>query len=232
MRTLFIALAMFAGIGTAQAQSSDTTTVGKIAYYEGKVEIGNEAKWSAVRINAPVKKNQFIRTIGDGMAEVTWKNGTKSVIGPNSKITVLALMSGTNSKAKTSTESVFTGFKTMFNEGPGKKRSEEGGVRRDEAKVADNSKEEIYWKEDKEIMFSEAYAFYENKEYSKAIAALEAFISQKPKDEMAKFARFALGHSYIMCNNTVKAKEIYEQFVFMYPEDPLNGEAKKVLAEL
>jgi hypothetical protein len=49
---------------------------------------------------------------------------------------------------------------------------------------------------------------------------------------MAPFAEFALGHSYVMVNNPVRAKEIFEGIVARYPNDPLKGEAEKILAGL
>jgi TolA-binding protein len=228
---LFSLIAVFAvATGTAQ---SDAESIGKILYYEGKVEVGTDGAWSPAKINSPVKKNQFIRTVGDAMAEVQWSNGTKSVVGPASKVNALALFNGSASSAKTETESVFNGFKTMFKEGPGKKRGEEGGVRRSEVDVKQKpAKNEIYWKQDKEILFDDAYAFYEERDYPKAIAALQAFINQKPKDEMTRYAMFALGHSYLMANNPLKAKEVFQKFISDYPSDPLKAEAEKVVAKL
>lgn len=229
---LIMLFVLFVG-GISQAQTTDAAAVGKVVYYEGKVELGTGDKWTPVKINSIVARNQTIRTVGDAMAEISWSNGTKSIVGPNSKLTIQALLAGSTSNAKAGTEGVFTGFKMMFNEGPGKKRSEEGGIRRSEVEEQKTpGKDEIYWKEDKEINFSEAYSLYENKEFGKAIAALQAFLNQKPKDEMAKYAMFALGHSYIMSNNPIKAKEIFEQFVAQYPTDALKADADKVLKAL
>ena len=57
-------------------------------------------------------------------------------------------------------------------------------------------------------------------------------LSQKPDDPMAKYAWFAEGHSYIMVNNPVRAKEIFESFVSRYPGDALKPYAERVLAKL
>jgi TolA-binding protein len=228
MKQLLFALFLCAGIW-AQAQT-DTTTAGKIVYYEGKVEIGSDPSWVRAKINTPVKRNQYIKTTGDAMAEITWKNGTKSVVGPNSKIEIKALVAGASGNSKTATEGVFGEFMTVFKSGPGAKRTEEGGIRRDDAQKA--KRDEIYWKQDNPITFAEAFAFYENKEYAKAISALHSFIDQKPNDEMVKYAEFALGHSYIMSNNTVKAREIFKTFVVTHANDSLKTDAEKVLALL
>ena len=229
---LTILTVVLLALTTAGFSQSDTTAVGKIVYYEGKVDIGNEPKWSIAKINMQVRKNQYIRTTSDGMAEITWASGKKSIVGPNSKISINELLTGSSSAAKTETEGVFNSFKGKVKASAGKK-TEEGGIRRDQVKT-DEKKEEgaVYWKEDKEIEFAEAYAFYESKDYAKAIAALQAFINQKPKDANAKYALFALGHSYIMSNNNIKAKEIFQNFVAEYPNDALKADAETVLAKL
>ncbi len=233
MKYLMLLLAAFALHGAANSQSSDTASVGKIVYYEGKVELGNDPKWNVVRINTAVRRNQFIRTTGDAIAEIVWSNGAKSFVGPNSRISVQALFSGSNGNAKARTEGTFNNFKTMFNATASTKRTEEGGIRRskEEAKKKPGN-EDVYWKQDKEISFAEAFSFYEGREYNKAIPALQAFLNQKPGDEMARYAAFALGHSYIISNNPVKAKEIFERIVLDYSGDPLQAEAQKILAEL
>jgi TolA-binding protein len=216
----------------AMAQNGDTTRVGKVVYYEGKVELGGDQKWNPVKINSAVRKDQYIRTTGDAVAEIIWTNGNKSVVGPNSKLAVQSLHAGSMGMAKSKTEGTFTNFRTMFNASASAKRTEEGGIRRSKAGSKEEGKADLYWKSDREISFSEAYGLYESGDYAQAIFALQAFLNQKPKDEMARYASFALGHSYIMSNNTVKAKEIFEKFKMDYPVDPLSAEADKVLVEL
>jgi TolA-binding protein len=208
------------------------SALGKIVYYEGKVLVGNGTEMNPIRLNNEVFGDQFIKTIGDAMAEIQWSNGVKSVVGPQSNLSIQSLSKGSSSSAKSSTEGVFREFKVKVNKGTSAKRSEEGGIRRDEVKTDGKTEGEIYWKEDKEILFSEAYAFYENGEYAKAIAALHAFINQKPKDDMVKYAWFALGHSYIMSNNPAKAQEIFTRFVSDFPNDELSKDANVILANL
>lgn len=223
-------ICLFVILGFQAFAQSDTATVGKIKYYEGKVELGKDPNWTRAKINTAVKRNQFIKTGAETMAEITWNNGTKSVVGPNSKIEIKALFAGANGNSKSSTEGVFNEFKSVFKATPTTKRAEEGGVRRDDAQK--NKRDEIYWKQDAPITFEEAFAFYEKKDYTKAITALHSFIYQKPNDENIKFAEFALGHCYIMSNNTVKAREIFTDFIVKHPNDSLKAEAEKVLALL
>lgn len=227
MKSFLLAFAVALISLTAISQST-----GKIIYYEGKVEIGNGKDWLPVKLNSEVKKEQRIRTMGSGLAEILWSNGSKTIVGPNSNQSISDLLAASSSKVKTETEGVFTGFKAKVNTKAGAKRTEEGGIRRDEAESEEKGKETVYWKEDKEISFEEAYSIYESKDYGKAIAALQAFLNQKPKDEMARYAMFALGHSYIMSNNNIKAKEIFQNFIALYPNDPLKGDAEQVLLKL
>jgi TolA-binding protein len=229
MKNTFLTLILCLSIFTIQAQT-DTTTAGKIVYYEGKVELGNDPSWMRAKINTPVKRNQHIKTTGDAMAEIVWSNGTKTVVGPNSKLEIKALFAGSSSNGKTATAGVFGEFMTVFKNDASVKKTEEGGIRRSEANVA--KRDEIYWKQDQTISFAEAFSFYESKEYSKAIAALQAFIDQKPHDEMTKYAEFALGHSYIMSNNPMKAQEIFKNFIVIHAGDPLKADAEKVLSLL
>jgi TolA-binding protein len=209
---------------------TDTTTAGKIVYYEGKVELGVDPNWTRAKINTPVKRHQQIRTIGDAMVEIAWSNGTKTIVGPNSRADIKSLFAGSNSNSKTATEGVFGEFMTVFKSGPGSKRTEEGGIRREDANKPKT--DEIYWKQEEPISFSEAFGFYESKDYPKAIAALHSFINQKPNDELVKYAEFALGHCYIMANNNVKAKEIFRNFIVTNSNDPLKADAEKILALL
>jgi TolA-binding protein len=228
--SLTLALVLSSLVGFAQ--TIDSSQVGKIIYYEGVVEIGYGTRWSKAKINGVVKKHQSIRTIGDALAEVTWNNGVKSFVGPNSTVPIKSLLDGSAGKVKSQNESSFSNFKSIFNVSDAKKRSEEGGIRREEVKKRKPAKDEVYWKRDKEAVFSDAYALYEKGDYIRAIVELEIFLNQKPEDEMARYALFALGHSYIMANNTVKAKEIFNRFLVEFPGDQLRPEAEKVLANL
>lgn len=233
MKNLLISctLVLFALCG--MAQTVDSSQVGKIVYYEGVVELGVGSSWRKAKINAVVKKHQAIRTVGDGIAEITWNNGVKSFVGPNSNLSVKALMNGSSSNAKAQTEGSFNNFKSIFTTSDAKKRSQEGGIRRSETEVRSKpAKDEIYWKEDAEVFFNDGYELYEAGKYSAAITRIEAFISQKPQDEMIQYAYFVLGHSYILSNNTVKAKEIFDRFLIEFPNNELKSEAEKVLAQL
>lgn len=226
---IFISLVSISGF----SQTADVTEVGKVLYYEGKVELGDQTNWHDAKIDSPVLRNQFIRIPGDGMAEIVWNSGVKTIVGPESSMSIKSLLDGSSSNAKAGTKGSFDNFKSIFSSTDAKKRTQEGGIRRDEEKARIKpAKDEIYWKESKEIFFEDAYSFYESGEFNQAISALHEFIDQKPEDEMLKYAYFALGHSYIMTNNTIKAKEIFDKFILKYPGDELTVEAENVAAQL
>jgi tetratricopeptide (TPR) repeat protein len=233
MKQLFITLCAVALAIAGAAQSADTTRVGKIVYLEGRVELGSDARWMPARMNAPVRRNQLIRTPGDGMAEIAWNNGSRTIVGPNSNQKIVALHTSSSGKSKAETDGMFNDFKRMFSSANESRRAEEGGIRRSMAEVQSRqAPDEIYWKEDREISYEEASALYEAGEYGKAVAALQAFLHQKPTHEMAKYAQFALGHSYVMVNNPLQAQEIFQDFISRYPADPMKPEAEKVLSRL
>jgi len=229
---IFSILSVFL-ISTCVAQTGGASEVGKVVYYEGKVELGTSSQWAAAKIDSPVFKDQSIRIPGDGMAEILWNSGVKSVVGPESSTPIKSLLEGSASGAKVQTKGSFDNFKSIFSSAETKKRTQEGGIRREEDSARQKpAKDEIYWKESEEVHFNDAYSLYEAGNYSKAITVLHDFIDQKPDDENIKYAFFALGHSYIMTNNTIKAKEIFERFAIKYSGDELAKEAELISSQL
>jgi len=232
MRNFIILISLFTPL-LPNAQIVDSSAVGKITYYEGRVELGFAAYWDKAKINSPVKKHQEVKTVGDAMAEISWNNNVKSIVGPNSQVSVLSLLNSSSSNAKEQTQGSFDNFKRIFISDKRIKRTQEGGIRRDEAKEIEASgNEELYWKEDREIHFADAYSLYEESRYSEAIIALQGFIEQKPKDAMTKYAIFALGHCYILLNNPIKARQIFDRFIIEFRGDQLVLEAEKILTSL
>lgn len=215
------------------AQVSNNAQVGKIVYMEGNVEVNTGGSWSAASINTPLNLNQSIRTSAGALAEVSWISGSKTTIEPMSTYDVKVLFEGASNTVKTETAGVFNGFMKVFKTSSDSKRSEEGGIRRNQVELKTKpDPDDMYWKEDREMSFEEASQQYVQEEYARAIVSLQAFINQKPRDGMVKYAIFAMGHSYIMLNNTVKAREVFQEFISQYYNDPLSEEAEKVLAKL
>jgi len=234
MKSLFNLTVIFLiSFSALVAQVSNNAQVGKIIYMEGNVEVNTGGSWSAASINSPLNINQSIRTAAGALAEISWISGSKTTIEPSSTYDVKVLFEGASNTVKTETESVFSGFKKVFKSTSDSKRSEEGGIRRNQAEVRTKpDQDDMYWKQDLEMSFEEASQQYVQEEYAKAIVSLQTFINQKPRDGMVKYAIFAMGHSYIMINNTVKAREVFQDFISQYYNDPLSVEAEKVLAKL
>jgi len=219
-------------IGAGIAQNSVNNQVGKISYMEGQAQLLSGSQSIPVSINTPVYYLQTIKTAAKSIVEINWSNGSKTTVEPLSMYFVKDLYDQSNSKTLAQSESVFSGFKKVFRAANESRRAEEGGIRR--TKVAADTlpkPDQLYWKEDREITFDEATAIYEKGDYVKSVWAFKTFLDQKPMDGMAKYATFALGHSYLMVNNQIKAREIFEKFIVKYSNDDLKNQAEMVLAK-
>ena len=208
-------------------------SVGKIIYLEGKVEVSNDDAWTPVKMNHQLLATQSIRTPGNGMAEIQWTSGTKTVVGPNSVLNVGELAKGQSADKKTAATGSLTSFKRMFNESTASVRKEEGGIRRNKAVMDETaSSDGIYWKQEREISFEEAAEFYTSEDYTRAISAFHAFLQQKPEHEKVPMAWVALAHAYLEVNNAPKARQLLEAFLDQYPEHALSGDVRTTLAQL
>lgn len=224
---------MLSLVVSSNAQVSDTAKIGKIAFFEGVVEVFDGNLWKDANIDQPLFLNQSIRTIGDAIVEIEWNSGVKSTVGPSSEADIKSLLEGANRNSKQETASIFSSFMKIFATNTENASKEEGGIRRSMAEVrAKPSPEEMYWKVEKEITFEEASKAYAANKYQNAIILLDKFISQHPRDSQLKYARFALGHSYVMVNNIVEARDIFENFLVDYPNDELIPKAQEILDKL
>lgn len=227
-------LAICFSITTTLSFAQPTSTpVGKIIYLEGKVEVSNDDAWMPVKMNHQLIATQSIRTPGNGMAEIQWASGTKTVVGPNSVLKVGELVKSQSADKKSAATSSLTSFKRMFNESTASARKEEGGIRRNKAVIDETvSSDGIYWKQEREISFEEAAEFYTSEDYARAISAFHAFLQQKPDHEKAPMAWVALAHAYIEVNNVPKARELMETFLVNHPEHTLTEDVRHTLAQL
>ncbi len=231
IKYLFIIFAASFGYSMSTAAQSNVQ-LGKVTYMEGNSQLVAGATTIAVKINTIVYGNQQIKTAPKSIVEIQWSNGAKTTVEPSSVYNVQDLFSQSSGQALAQSEGVFSGFKKIFREASESKRSEVGGIRRAKGDVDSiTSPDKLYWKEDKEITFEEASTFYERGDYVKAVWAFKTFLDQKPMNEMAKYAMFALGHSYLKINNQTKAKELFELFISKYSNDDLRSQAESVLAK-
>lgn len=233
-RAKILALSLVLVFATSvHAQEASKSILGKIIYLEGKVEVSQEDAWVPVRMNHQLLSDQSIRTPGNGMAEIQWASGSKTVVGPNSQLNVNELAGSQSGEARGRSENLMSNFKRMFQETSNEGRKEEGGIRRSKGEItADSDTNGLYWKQEREISFAEAAEFYNTGEYARAIAALHAFLQQKPDHVQAPMAWVALGHSYIEVNNTVKARQIFDDFLLKYPGNSLSEEVRTMLENL
>ena len=209
------------------------TPVGKIIYLEGKVEVSADDAWMPAKMNHQLLATQSIRTTGNGMAEIQWTSGSKSVVGPNSALNVGELAKGQSAEKKSAATGSLTSFKRMFTESTASARKEEGGIRRNKAVMDETAGSDgIYWKQEREITFEEAAEFYTSEDYGRAISALNAFLQQKPEHEKAPMAWVAMAHAYIEVNNLPKARQLFEAFLDQYPDHALSGDVRQTLAQL
>lgn len=212
---------------------TNSAVLGKITYMEGKVDILSGTTTIPAKINAELSDGQSIKTGPKSTVEISWNNGAKTSVEPSANYTLKDLHAKSKNQSVAQTESVFANFKKTFSNAGASRRAEEGGIRRSQVKqdtVPDGTK--LYWKEDQEMTYEDASRYYEKADYVKAIWAFKVFLDQRPMDTMSKYAMFALGHSYIMVNNPVKAKETFEKFIIKYSSDALKDQAVQVLSKL
>lgn len=220
------------GSNLVNAQGTTNNQVGKITYLEGQATLTAGSQAVNAGINTPILYLQTIKTATKSVVEISWTNGSKTTVEPSSTYLIKDLYDQSNSKALAQSESVFSGFKKVFRAANESRKAEEGGIRRSKVNADTLPKpDQLYWKEDREVSFEEASTFYEKGDYAKAIWAFRTFLDQKPMDSMAKYATFALGHAYLLANNQVKAREVFEKFILKYSNDELKNQAEMVLTK-
>lgn len=230
-KTLLICILVNA-LFSLQLFAQNGTQLGKVVYLEGTAQAIAGNTMTPIKVNTVLFNNQTIKTAAKSIVEIQWSNGSKTTVEPLSSYAVQSLFDHSGGQALAQSENLFAGFKKIFKEATDSKRAELGGIRRSKAKADTiNNPDQTYWKEDKEISFEEASVYYEKGDYVKSVWAFRTFLDQKPMDTMAKYAMFALGHSYLKINNQAKAKDIFEQFIAKYNSDDLRTQAETVLAK-
>jgi TolA-binding protein len=229
--TLFAAaLTLSAPSVTAQEESKP---LGKIIYLEGKVEIWHNEVWQQAKMNHLLYAANTMRTPGNGMSEVQWNDGTKTIIGPGSEISIGILAERSSSAKTENQQNLMSNFKRMFMETADATRKEEGGIRRSKGEsITESGNDGLFWKQEREISFDDASAIYAAGDYVKAISALHAFLQQKPDHDQAPMALAALGQAYIEVNNPLKAAEIFQDFLQKYPTHSAGDDVRQMLAQL
>lgn len=214
---LFILFIVLSGVVRGQ--------VGRITYIEGRVVINSVP----AKIGDEVFDYQIIKTHDKSVAEIQWTDGGRTQIESHSSYAIRELYEG----RKSVNPDMFAGFKKVFTTAKASARAEEGGIRRSKV-LADSlpNPDQMYWKEDAEVLFETASDLYEAGNYVRAAEAFKTFLVQKPSDVRSKYALFALGHCYAAIGNTQRAREIFEKFVVRYVGDDLRPQAESILLKL
>jgi hypothetical protein len=227
-----ISVLMIIGITAAINAPKSYGDLGQVAYIEGDAEINNGQNWKPLKLSTGVGENDIIRTGPDCIVEIDWWNrGGKSTLESDGTFIIGDLWEA-NKNPLPARSGVFANFRKIFKE-VNAVTSEEGGIRRSGVFLEDyHDPKKLYWKEGPEVSYEEAAAIYEGLDYPRAAQAFKLFMSQKPRDRRVKYAMFALGHSYVMMNNHLAAKETFELFVAQFNGDPLKRDAESLLTEL
>jgi len=217
---------------STQAQGSDRI-VGTLVYFEGAVSVtGESTPWENAAIDDSLRASQKIRTSASGTAEIQWKTGQRTVLGPDVVQSVDSLFAASQKKASGASQSLLQGFRDLFTADAEGAENEAGGVRRSDAKSDLPATGDLYWKRYETVDYEDASKAYQDENYAEAAKKLHLFLQQNPEHSKTAKARFALGHAYVELNNPVQARKTFETLVQKNSDDPLADRARKVVEGL
>lgn len=221
------------GIPLGHAQPASNATVGTLVYFEGSVDVKppNEA-WSAATIDQALEAAHRIRTGPTATADIEWKNGTKSTLGPNSTQEVGPLFESVSERSSEASTGVVNRFVELF-QGKEAEGDEVGGIRRSNVQTDVHSGPgELYWKTIEEASFSEAQTALQDGEYQEAVRTFHLFLQQNPDHANAPKAQLGLGVSYLKLNNPAQARSALEALVSKYSDTPVADRGRTLLDRL
>jgi len=213
------------------AQSGDATAeVGTLVYFEGSVEVKTgQGSWSGATIEQSLRANQLLRTGPTATAEIKWKNGTESTIGPQTTQKLGPLYKKVASQSGNGSDGLVGKFVELF-QGESESSSDVGGIRRASVKLEETpGPGEVYWKTFEEVSFAEAQEQLQQENYAAAARTFHLFLQQHPEHTQAPKAKLGLGLSYLKLNNPEQARSALEALVSDHPDDPLTERAKQIL---
>jgi len=218
---------------SAQAQSATDSAVGTLVYFEGSVDIkAPNGSWSGAEIEQSLQPKHQIRTGPAATAEIEWKNGTKSTLGPKSTQPIGPLFESASSSKTGSAASVTDRLMELF-EGESSENDDVGGIRRAAVKTDQHSGPgELHWKTFEAVSFSDAQTAFRDEKYSAAIRKFHLFLQQHPDHAMAPKAQLGLGISYLKLNNPDQARSTLDSLVSTHPDTPIADQARSLLDRL
>jgi hypothetical protein len=218
----------------AQAGDSSSATVGTLVYFEGSVEVkaAPDGAWTSGTIEQPLRGGQSIRTGPTATAEIKWKNGTKSTLGPQTTQPVGPLYKKIASQSGDGTDGLVGKFVELF-QGTSESSNDVGGIRRAAVELEETpGPGEVYWKTFEEVSFAEAQAQFRQENYAAAARKFHLFLQQHPEHTQAPKAQLGMGLSYLKLNNPGQARTAFESLVADHPDDPLAERARQILDRL
>lgn len=222
--SLVLSLPVHAQNGNATAE------VGTLIYFEGSVEVkAAQGAWSAATIEQSLRANQLIRTGPTATAEIKWKNGTESTIGPQTTQKLGPLYKKVAAQAGSGSDGLVGKFVELF-QGESESSSDVGGIRRASVELEETpGPGEVYWKTFEEVSFAEAQEQFQQENYGTAARKFHLFLQQHPEHTQAPKAKLGMGLSYLKLNNPQQARSALESLVSDHPDDPLAERAKQIL---
>lgn len=165
-------------------------SVGKIRFLLGEAQYKDTQSkpFKPATLHMQVSSEGFIKTGPDATVEIQWTNGTVSIINANTQQSVSKLLAvaNTNPNWKNKMWDRVNGLKLQNN-----RAESTAGIRRDEAEVKKES--QLYWFVDTPPNIEEAIAFFEAKDFTKAIPIFEEVITYSPLNNEAE-----LSHAYLI----------------------------------
>lgn len=226
---LLLLFAFLPFVAHAQNDTNAAAEVGTLVYFEGSVEVNAGDSWSAATIEQPLRGDQALRTGPEATAEIKWKNGSTTTIGPQTTQNLGPLYEEVASQSGQDGESLVGKFVELF-QGESESSGEVGGVRRASVETEEApGPGEVYWKTLEEVSFAEAQQEFQEENYAKATQKFHLFLQQNPNHTQAPKAKLGMGLSYLKLNNPQQARSALEALVSDHPEDPLADRARQIL---
>ncbi len=204
--------------------------IGKITYFEGRVEVTVNEVWTPANLNQVLRNNQSVRTGSSSRAEITWANGEVTLLGDNESHNAGELLVSFQQRRSAQAEGVFSRFREMFRSQSDDRRQQEGGIRRDAAEVeARPVPGELYWAVDEPVDLENAFEIYESGDFRAAIEKFTLYIDQQPNSPFMADALFFLGHSYLEMNNVSRAVSLFNRINLNFPGSEYARASREIL---
>lgn len=216
---------------TSDQEQADSL-LGRLVYYSGTVQVKtSETDWGGAQLEQAVRRTHTLRTGPKARAEIEWKNGTTTTVGPSSTQSVGRLYDAAREQSKAS-KGLISEFMELF-QGETSGDDDVGGIRRGEVETESHAGAgELYWKTVEPVAFADAQESFRQGDYATAVRQFHLFLQQNPDHPDADRARLGMGLSYLRLNNPTKARSAFRAIVSEHPDSPIADRARTLLEEL